>query len=264
MDQLNNKSPLRYPGGKTKAVKKLDVLLQNNTDLSKYKNLISPFFGGGSFEFYLQNKYKLFINANDKFTPLLTFWLKAQNNKEEICKKLSEDLNITKENFFKYRKCIMELKDTNLIALYYFIINRCSYNGTTLSGGFSLEASKKRFTKSSIKRIEKLNLDFVKFTNLDFTDFLMNFDNNEENIYFLDPPYYLTTKLYGNNGDMQEYFDHQRLQKILKSKNNWILCYNDCEYIRNLYKDYKIIDLDWKYGMNKSKKSSEIVIVKFD
>ena len=31
--------------------------------------------------------------------------------------------------------------------------------------------------------------------------------------------------------------------------------------IRALYKGYKIIEVDWKYGMNATKKSSEIVII---
>ena len=53
----------------------------------------------------------------------------------------------------------------------YFIINRCSFSGSTLSGGFSLESSKKRFTPSSIDRVEKLDLSNVEFSNEDFVDF---------------------------------------------------------------------------------------------
>ena len=39
------------------------------------------------------------------------------------------------------------------------------------------------------------------------------------------------------------------------------MTYNNCKYIRNLYSKFTIIDVDWKYGMNKSKNSSEIVII---
>ena len=48
---------------------------------------------------------------------------------------------------------------------------------------------------------------------------------------------------------------------VSQPKKNWIMTYNDCEYIRALYKGYKIIEVDWKYGMNATKKSSEIVII---
>jgi len=60
---------------------------------------------------------------------------------------------------------------------------------------------------------------------------------------------------------MHEDFNHKLLFDLLNTKKNWIVTYNNCEYIRNLYKDYRIIDTSWSYGMNVSKLSSEIIIV---
>lgn len=71
---MNNISPLRYPGGKTRACKYLNEILKNNFNISKFNKIISPFLGGGSFEFYIQNNYGLDIIANDKFYPLYNFW----------------------------------------------------------------------------------------------------------------------------------------------------------------------------------------------
>ena len=71
---INNKSPLRYPGGKTRACKVLDKILIDEFNMENIKLVISPFFGGGSFEFYVQNKYNVDIICNDKFTPLFNFW----------------------------------------------------------------------------------------------------------------------------------------------------------------------------------------------
>lgn len=260
--ELQNQSPLRYPGGKTRACKKLDEILNGYFNMENYERLISPFFGGGSFEFYIQNKYKLPIKANDKFTPLYNFWSQAKINKEELCSELRKIKKIDKNDFTNYRDCILNLNNEPLEqATKYFVINRCSFSGATLSGGFSLESSKKRFTSSSIDRIEKLDLDYIDFYNEDFSDFI---DDNYrlENFMFLDPPYYLkVSKLYGNSGDLHENFDHQLLFEKVREKLNWIITYNDCDYIRDLYKDFRIIEVDWSYGMNKSKKSSEIVIV---
>ena len=73
MNKIKNKSPLRYPGGKTLARKRLNAILKEHFDIGGFNNLVSPFFGGGSFEFYIQNKYQLNIIANDKFVPLYTF-----------------------------------------------------------------------------------------------------------------------------------------------------------------------------------------------
>ena len=60
---------------------------------------------------------------------------------------------------------------------------------------------------------------------------------------------------------MHENFNHTLLYEVIKTKKNWLITYNNCEYIKNLYKDYLIIGVNWSYGMNKSKSSSEIIII---
>lgn len=260
---MNNKSPLRYPGGKTRACKKLDIILKENYDINKFDNLVSPFFGGGSFEFYIQNNYKLNIIANDKFKPLYNFWKICKTDKEKLCDELLKKINLVdKEEFINLRNKIMNEENKLNQSIMYFIINRCSFSGATLSGGFSLEASKKRFTESSIKKIKNLDLTQFEIYNLDFEDFI-NMRQDRKDLIFLDPPYYLekASTLYGNNGDMHDTFDHDKLYKSVSTKKNWLMTYNNCEYIRNLYKNFKIIETNWSYGMNKSKKSSEIVII---
>jgi len=265
----SNKSPLRYPGGKTRACKILDKIVNEYFDIKKFDIIISPFFGGGSFEFYMQNKYRIKLIVNDKFTPLYNFWKQVKINKTVLCDKLKEISSISKDEFIDYRKSIMSLNNNILEqAISYFIINRCSFNGSTLSGGFSLEASKKRFTKSSINNIELLDFSNIDIYNIDFIDFINDNDNdnnndNDKKLIFLDPPYYLDkkSKLYGNNGDMHENFNHQLLYELIKTKRNWIMTYNNCDYIKELYKDFIIINVNWTYGMNNDKKSSEIVII---
>ena len=259
-NQLKNVSPLRYPGGKTRACKILDQVVNDHFDIDNIDTIISPFFGGGSFEFHMQNKYDMDIIANDKFNPLYTFWNQCKINKNELCNKLYNEPKITKDKFTDYRTSIMNTTNDLDKAIKYFVINRCSFSGATLSGGFSEEASVKRFTKSSIDRINKLNLNKFSIYNMDFSDFIK--DNND-GLIFLDPPYYLEkqSKLYGNNGDMHESFNHNQLYNTIKEYDQWIMTYNNCDYIRELYKDYTIIDAEWSYGMNKSKKSSEIIII---
>ena len=263
MYKTSNKSPLRYPGGKTRACKTLDTILKEHFNINEFVNIVSPFFGGGSFEFYIQNNYQLNIIANDKFSPLYNFWKTCKLDKENLCEELTKKINfVDKKEFINLREKIMNENNKLNQSVIYFIINRCSFSGATLSGGFSLEASKKRFTKSSIDRIKNLNLINFDIYNLDFEE-LINNNQDKKNLIFLDPPYYLnkSSKLYGNNGDMHDTFEHDKLYKCLSKKKNWFMTYNNCEYIKDLYKDFKIIETNWSYGMNKSKKSSEIVII---
>ena len=88
---FENISPLRYPGGKTRACKKLDLIFNEHFDVNKINKVISPFFGGGSFEFYLQNKYNYKIIVNDKFRPLYVFWKTCKHNNKELVDKLYKE-----------------------------------------------------------------------------------------------------------------------------------------------------------------------------
>jgi len=192
----------------------------------------------------LQNKYNLNIICNDKFTPLYNFWKTCKENNDLLCNSLydiRQNKSITKDDFINYRNIIMNENDTLKQSIYYFIINRCSFSGSTLSGGYSKESSIKRFTISSIDRIKSLNLDKFKIYNKDFEDFIHTEDNT---LLFLDPPYYL-----------------EKLKNVLSNKKNWIMTYNNCKYIRDMYKGFKLIEICWSYGMNKTKKSSELVII---
>ena len=46
----------------------------------------------------------------------------------------------------------------------------------------------------------------------------------------------------------QEKIDFLHKFEILNAKKGWIMTYNNCEYIRNLYKDFIIVDVSWSYG----------------
>ena len=151
--KINNVSPLRYPGGKSKACNELYDILTTYFDLSKFKTIISPFFGGGSFEFHLQNTFpNLHIIANDKFTPLYNFWNTCKHNKDRLCKELYPYINtITKNKFQDLRNKIVTETDPLKQSIMFFIINRCSFSGATLSGGFSLESSTKDLQQRLLK-----------------------------------------------------------------------------------------------------------------
>lgn len=252
-----NKSPLRYPGGKTRAVKILTNAI--DTHYPSRKTLLSPFLGGGSLELKLQSSgYKVY--ANDLFTALYKFWIVTQNSKELLAHSVRSMMPVSKEKFYNLRQEILKTEDDIQIASMYFIINRCSFSGSTFCGGFSEDSSRTRLTESSIERILQTDMTNTIISNLDYKDFLRQYPETTDTIVYADPPYYISTYIYGRDGDLHHSFDHEEFAKEIKLRNDWIVCYNDCEYIRNLYKDTKIESVCWSYGMNKTKKSSEILI----
>ena len=72
------KTPLRYPGGKSRACKKMDPYFP---DLRDYKEYHEPFIGGGSVALHITKKYPhLKVWVNDLHYPLATFWQQLQEN----------------------------------------------------------------------------------------------------------------------------------------------------------------------------------------
>ena len=138
------------------------------------------------------------------------------------------------------------------IAAAFFIYNRITFSGTSLSGGFSNLSYQGRFTESSIKRL----IDFgkviqgCKITNEDYQILIEESGNNV--FIFLDPPYYSATKsaLYGKNGNMHKSFEHIRFAETMKVCNhNWLITYDDSPYIRELFSFANIMSWDLTYGM---------------
>ncbi|WP_265036439.1 hypothetical protein [Wolbachia endosymbiont (group A) of Anomoia purmunda] len=54
------------------------------------------------------------------------------------------------------------------------------------------------------------------------------------------------------------------MKKLLSTRDRWVLSYNDCEEIRDMYTEHHIIEPKWSYGMGNSKKSNEILILSKD
>ena len=250
-----NKSPLRYPGGKTRAIKTLEKYV--DTHFPNEKILISPFFGGGSFELHMADKGYT-IHANDLFQPLYTFWKTIQVNSAEVSALVRTLMPVGKDRFQELRCTILTSENDIEVAAYYYIINRCSFSGSTFCGGFSSQASTGRLNESSLKTLKDVNLTNLYISNQDCIDFLKR---HPDDLIYADPPYYISNYIYGRDGDLHKQFDHESFAIEIKKHSKWILSYNDCEYIRKLYSDCRIYKESWSYGMNSTKKSSEIVIL---
>lgn len=249
------KSPLRYPGGKTRAIKHLLPYIPEG-------EVCAPFLGGGSLELKLSEDR--IVWGYDAFYPLYNFWNCLQNDKDYLLEQVRKLHPLDKETFSALRMLLSSYTSgqgkSPEMAAAYFAVNRSSFSGATLSGGFSQQAADGRFNLNSIKRLEDFNAPNLK---IGFAGFEESIERHKNAFLYLDPPYFLEakSKLYGKNGDMHEGFDHKSLNNILTNRDRWLLCYNDCDFIREHYAHCKIIPAAWAYGMNKSKKSNEVFII---
>ena len=253
-----NKSPLRYPGGKTRAI---PILKKYITDHYPGRTqLLSPFLGGGSFELEMA-RIGYTVVGNDIFKPLYSFWIEVKRDSKALAQSVSEKMPVSKQTFADYRTHIMDITDMFEQAVKYYVVNRTSFSGATFCGGFSQQAADGRLTASSLETLRKTDMTHIDITNMDATVFLNTYPQTDCTVVYADPPYYITSYVYGKDGDLHENFDHEGFARALKQRSDWLLSYNDCEYIRTLYNDCVIHEVRWSYGMNKSKRSSEILIL---
>ena len=155
-------SPLRYPGGKSRAVELIteEFIIPN---LSKRQKICSPFFGGGSIELHLANNGHK-VAGYDDFGPLVDFWKMIQKDSKKLVKTISNYKKLSNPAFKKlqiqFREKGKSYSQIKRAALFY-VLNRTSYSGTTLSGGMAVDKQKKgwsrtipRFNHNAIKKIQ--------------------------------------------------------------------------------------------------------------
>lgn len=245
------KSPLRYPGGKTRAVPFLSKLI-----LDSDKRIVSPFFGGGSFELHCSSR-GLEVIGYDVFSPLVDFWQSLLSNPKELASLVSKYLPLSKPSFYSLQKEYQGLQSQLDRAAAFYVLNRSSFSGATSSGGMS--PGHPRFNQASIDRIS----DFKPINTISVNE--LSFETaiplHSDSLFYLDPPYHIESSLYGHKGSTHKNFDHLALAAMLKDTPNWILSYNDCPFIRDLYAEFTILKPEWAYGMSSSKASNEILIL---
>ena len=246
------KSPLRYPGGKNRAIKAIYACIPQNET-----KLCSPFLGGASIELACTPKMQVY--GYDVFSPLVDFWQVLMGHPNLLAQRVERYYPLSRSKFYNLQKRYVNLESQVERAAAFYVLNRSSFSGTTLSGGMS--PGHPRFTESSIERLRSFKADNF---NVECADFREAIPKHEDAFLYLDPPYINGQALYGLKGDTHKDFNHQALADILHKRDRWIMSYNDRDEIRELYKDNPILSVEWIYGMSKNKQSSEILVLSKD
>lgn len=247
------RSPLRYPGGKTRAASKIVGFFPPGIG-----QVCSPFLGGGSIEIELA-KIGVKVFGYDIFQPIANFWKLLLADSKKLAKIVREYYPLTRSRFYSLQAEFGKIRDEQEQAAIFFALNRASFSGTTLSGGMS--PGHPRFNEAAIQRLEEFKLENFRVECADFKDSLKK---HESDFLYLDPPYANGEKLYGERGSTQKGFDHEGLATIIKKRGGWLLSYNDHPKVYKWYEGFKIVNLSWTYGMNKSKVSNEILVLSKD
>ena len=180
------RSPLRYPGGKSRAISSILALIPDNTD-----EICSPFFGGGSIELACARR-GIHVFGSDLFEPLVNFWQCLLTNPSALADATVAYLPLPKARFYKLQKSYYSIPSALERAAVFFVLNRASYSGATLAGGMS--PGHPRFTESSIQRVRSFHVDKVNVDHLDFRDAIAA--NPAHRLMYLDPPYMIASDIF--------------------------------------------------------------------
>jgi len=237
------KTPLRYPGGKSRALSKL---FQYLPDLSQVKEYREPFLGGGSVAIEIGKLYpKVDIWVNDLYEPLYNFWRELQENGVELRDQLVRLKNLHPEPV-SARVLFQQSKDylnetpsnqSNLSrAVSFYIVNKCSFSGLTESSSFSKQASESNFSMRGIQKLPDYSLMIKKWkiTNLSYEEL---FCDSKSTFIYLDPPYEIGSNLYGKRGNMHKGFDHDQFAVDCdRFVSPQLISYNSSQLIRDRFK----------------------------
>ena len=257
MSKKGLKTPLRYPGGKSRACTKMGQFFP---DLREYIEYREPFLGGGSVAIHVTKLYPhLKITVNDLYEPLINFWSNLQMFGTELYTEL-KNLKIAHCNqdsarclFDVMKETVNDKTKTDLDrAVAFYVVNKCSFSGLTESSSFSAQASDSNF---SMRGIEKL-LGYQEIIsnwhiNQYSYEYCFRTDIHDGLFMYLDPPYDIKDNLYGKKGAMHKSFDHDKFAEDCDEHNNikMLISYNSDQLVKDRFKNWTAGEFDLTYTM---------------
>ena len=258
------KTPLRYPGGKSRACTKMDPFFP---DLRNYKEYREPFLGGGSVAIHITKKYpNLDIWVNDLYEPLYNFWRVLQDDGnalyETLCdlkSKHPDPVYGPQELGYEYPAKKLFLESKNIVNDYtksnlsrassFYIINKCSFSGLTESSSFSKQASVANFSLRGIQKLPGYTqiIQNWKITNWSYESLLTD---RKDVFMYLDPPYDIKDNLYGNKGSMHNEFNHDDFASDCdRYVCNQLISYNSSNLVKERFDGWNAGEFDLTYTM---------------
>ena len=253
------KTPLRYPGGKSKAIKTLSAWYPKV--ISEYRE---PFIGGGSIAIDVtKSNPDIPVWINDLYVPLYNFWVQLRDHGQDLSESVREQKEkmlesgtqeekdkFANELFDRYRKDIDTYNDFQK-AVAFFVMNKCSFSGLTENSTFSRTAANSNFSLVGADKLAQFSqlIKHWKITNIDYSE-VMNAEGSDNTFVFLDPPYDIKDFLYGKNREMHKSFDHDVFaEDVYKCPHKFMITYNVNERLEELYKDYELNYWKLRYSM---------------
>ena len=244
MKSKSLKTPLRYPGGKSRACTKIESYFP---DLSKYKEYREPFLGGGSVALYVTQKFPhLKIWVSDLYEPLVNFWQVLQWEGDTLSTALINLKNKypdqeSARNLFDDAKELVNDQEYATIdrAIAFYVVNKCSFSGLTESSSFSKQASDANFTIRGLEKLPEYS-KLISNWNISKNSYEILLNDQDDVFLYMDPPYEIKHNLYGKKGKLHKLFDHDDFASDCNSSEmDMLVSYNSDQLVKDRFQSSK-------------------------
>lgn len=262
-------SPLRYPGGKSRFYSYVKELLIYNDLLGE--TYIEPFAGGAglALKLLLNDDVKRIV-INDFDPAVFSFWYSILYNTDTFCNLIS-DISVTRQEWNKQHDIYLQHNTYNRLELGFatFFLNRTNVSGVItggIIGGKEQQGDYKigaRFNKDTlISKIKKIadRKEQIVLLNKDAKELIQPHQLRKFYKAFLnlDPPYVKKGAQLYKNAFCES--DHRELYTLMDNcKRKWIVTYDICPLVADLYHSYRSSYLDVTYSIQSSKKAQEYI-----
>ena len=247
--------PLRYAGGKSLAVGHIVEHLPSDTS-----KLVSPFFGGGSLEIACAKELGLEVIGYDIFDILVNYWQRQIDEPRALASGLREwqpskdRYQLVKARLKKHwtQECL--IKNSTELAVHYWFNHNLSYGPGFLGWMSKIYEEEDRYRRL-VDKVDNFRCQNISVRKGSFEDTIARHNGD---FLYCDPPYYLgcDSKMFRGIYPQRNFpvhhnnFDHARLRDLLQAhEGGFILSYNDCETVRDWYRDYEIHEVRWQYTL---------------
>lgn len=264
-------TPLRFPGGKTKLYDYVKPLVKECVGSNGV--YVEPFAGGAGLAIKLLLKGDVSrIVINDLDRAVYCAWKSILYDETLIDFIQEAVLTIDEWKFNKYIVDNQDNYDDVMLGHASFYLNRTNISGIikggpiggmAQSGKYGLEA---RFQKPGlISKIEairekKHNIELMSMDVLDLVVTKLTLLDSTQTFIYFDPPYVEKgPQLYENSFTRK---DHENLAKLIRNlKMKWLVTYDDCELVRDLFSGEEIRELTIAYSAGKTKQGKEVAVL---
>ncbi len=242
---IDKKSLLNWVGGKRLLRKTIAKLIP-----SDIKSYIEPFGGAGWVLFY-KDKWADLEIYNDLDGRLVNLFRIVKYHPNALKEELQYLLG-SREIFLQFLNGTF-ITDIQRAVQFLFLTTR-SFGGRGRTFG-TVKKSSGGASKSQHNVLEKIDaihkrLDKVMIENRDFEKLIRQYDHKDA-FFYCDPPY---TSGCGYEVISTSSFDHERLKDVLAGiEGRLLLSYDDSPKVRELYKDYEMIEVERLNGINNCK-----------